>query len=135
MRGRLAALLLGLALLLAPAVAPAANTSSISVTTDSSGDATVFSQVINGRVIYISYEDGFDDTADFTITVESTGEGLWTQTNRTAAQVVAPTKLVQDQVGVDTTQRDYVWAIATRIKIVVAQGGATKTAVFEVAWF
>jgi len=104
----------------------------VTVTTDASGDASVLTLVQRGRVVIIWYKDGFDDTADFTITVNATGEGLWTESNVTATKLVAPTKPVQDQVGVDRTQFDYIWAVGSEVKIVIAQGGNAKSAVFEI---
>lgn len=108
----------------------------VSVTTDGSGDATVLSRVMRGRVIYIHYKAGFDATADFTITCDRTGEGLWTETDvADAVKTVAPTKLVQLQNGTDHTIRDYVWCVGSKVKIVIAEGGVTKTAVFEIVVF
>ena len=87
------------------------------------------------RVLGFDSFEGFDDTVDFTITCNRTGEGLWTESNVTAAKVVAPTKAVQDLVGIDRAQFDYVWCVGSKIRIVIAQGGNVTTAVFEIVVF
>lgn len=145
------------ALLVAPVAGQVIDDDIIYVTTDAGGAASVLSRVVRGRVAYIYYRDGhvareddgfvlredggritregFADTADFTITCNRTGEGLWTESNITADQIVAPTKAVQDQVGADRVQFDHVWCVGSAVKIVVAQGGNAQTAVFELVIF
>ncbi len=144
-------------LLVVPVVGQPIDDDIVYVTTDAGGAASVLSRVVRGRVAYIYYRDGhvareddgfvlredggritregFADTADFTITCNRTGEGLWTESNITADQVVAPTKVAQDQVGGDRARFDYVWCVGSAIKIVIAQGGNAQTAVFELVIF
>ena len=123
-----------LTLLSAPVFARGIDDDVVSVTTDGSGDATVLSRVMRGRVAYVHYGGGFDATADFTITCDRLGEGLWTQSNvPNETKTVAPSKLIQLQDGTDHTIRDYIWCVGSKVRIVSAQGGATKTAVFEIA--
>ena len=106
----------------------------ISITTDSSGDATSTTSNVQGRIAYVFYKDGFDDTADFTITCDVTSVGVWAESNVTAAKVVQPTVAVQDQLGADRAQFDYIWCVGSGVKIVIAQGGNVKTAVFDVVF-
>jgi hypothetical protein len=113
----------------------------LTVTTDASGNATAYvptdaegGPIVNGKVISVQYTKiDFADTVDFTITGEDSGEGIWTESNVTASKIVRPTVLVQDQLGVDTaSNRDYVFLANERIKIVIAQGGDTKSGTFRI---
>lgn len=111
----------------------------VSVTTDSSGNATAYSPVITGRILAIIYtKDTFAAGVDFTITVEATGEGLWTESNVNASKTVYPRVQVSDQVGsgvtYDGTNEIYepIAVAKDRVKIVVAQGGDTKAGSFDV---
>lgn len=109
---------------------------SIPVTVDASGDATVYSTKHRARIIGIIYtKDDFANGVDFTITTETSGIGVWTESDVNASKTVYPTLLVQNDVGVDTTQRDYIPLADERLKIVVASGGnatsGTFTLIFE----
>ena len=109
-------------------------TQRVAVTTDSSGDATAYTSAsINGAIFAVEYDKtDFADGVDFTITGETSGAGVWTESDVNAADIARPTILVQDQVNVDTTQRDFVRLFNERLKIVVGSGGDTKTGVFLV---
>ena len=109
-------------------------TQKVTVTTDASGESTDYTAAaINGAIYAVEYDKtDFADGVDFTITGETSGVGVWTESNVNAADICRPTLLVQDQVNVDTTQRDFVRLYNERLKIVVAQGGDTKTGVFLV---
>lgn len=116
-----------------------ARAQTVSVTTNSSGAATVYSGKVRGRVLTISYvKDTFDDGVDFTITTEDTLQNLWVESNVNASEIVNPRQQVHDTVGVATTidgtraMRDYVFATNERIKIVIASGGATKAGSFVI---
>ena len=106
----------------------------VSVTTDASGDATEYTPApISGAIYAIEYnKSNFDTGVDFTITAETSGTGVWTESNVDASDIARPTLLVQDQVNVDTTQRDFVRLFNERLKIVVAAGGNAKTGEFLV---
>src|SRR5262245_6148373 len=75
----------------------------VPLTTDSGGAATGFTPVFTGEIRQIIYvADGstpYDNTVDFAITLEATGEGLWTESNIAAAKSVAPRLPIHDLVG------------------------------------
>ena len=111
----------------------------ITVATDASGDATVYSgSVANGRVLAILYDGGHDATADFTITTESTGQTVWTESDVTnSATFRAPRLATHATDGTASLYaaagepvEAYVWMADERLKIVVAQGGNATTGVF-----
>ena len=111
----------------------------VSVVTNGSGDATAYSEAITGRIHAIHYrKTDFANGVDFTITLESTGEGLWAQSDVNAAAKVYPRAAVHDVAGVAATldgtraMRDAVVAVNDRVKIVVAQGGDTKSGAFDI---
>lgn len=117
---------------------------SVTVTTESDGTAEAFidepsgtGRKITGKIHALIYTKvDYADTVDFTITLEGTGEGVWTQLNRTATQKVYPRVPVHDQVGgavtYDGSNEIYerLEMVQDRIKIVLAQGGDTKSGAF-----
>jgi hypothetical protein len=104
----------------------------INATTDGSGDATVYSGRVTGKVLGVAYvKDDFADGVDFTITTEASGETVWAQENVNASAVKYPRRLVQDTVGVDIAATyDSIYMGNDRLKIVIASGGATKSGTF-----
>lgn len=112
---------------------------SVTVTTDADGNATEYTPVLTGRIQSITYtKTDYADTADFTITTETTGHNLWVDTNITATETVVPREAVHSTAGAAVTfdgSRAIVEPVCVaqeRVKIVVAQGGATKTGTFIV---
>lgn len=107
---------------------------SITLTTNGSGDVTGYIDVAHGRVMSLHYvKTDFTDGVDFTITVEATGEGLWTELNVNAAASKYPRVPVHDLAGVlaaGTSIVEPTFLARDRIKIVIAAGGATKTGEF-----
>ena len=109
------------------------------VTTDSDGDGVGYADVDYGLLSQIRYvKTDFADGADFAITVEGTGEGLWSQSDVNASATKAPRQATH---GVDgaaalfasggTAIQDKIAIAQDRIKVVVAQGGDTKTGTFH----
>lgn len=106
----------------------------IPVTTDASGNATVYSPSgVMGRIQAVAYVKGtFDNGVDFTITLESTGESLWTDTDVNASEIVYPVQKANlGGTGVASTITEVpIVAANDRVKIVIAQGGNAKTGTF-----
>jgi len=110
----------------------------VDITVDASGDATVYSdQIQYGRISQIRYvkhgTNPFDNTVDFTVTVEATGEAVWSQSNVTASATIAPRQATHDVLGAASLYaaggepvEDKIAVARDRIKIVVAQGGNAK---------
>lgn len=106
----------------------------ISGTTDASGNSTVYSNNVAGKLKNIKLDiDGLDNTADITITTdgEAVAQTLYSKSNSATNVVVYPRVAVQDNAGADVTfdgtneiYDDYV--LVGRFKVVVAQGGNTK---------
>lgn len=116
---------------------------SVSVTTDASGNATVYSTVVTGRILCIRYvkpgSSPLDNGVDCTITLESSGESVLTLANFGAASgSYYPRVPVQDETGADATldgtrkMREPVVAANDRLKFVVAQGGNALSGSFIV---
>jgi len=107
----------------------------VAVTTDASGDATAYSPTVTGRIHAIIYQKtDFADGVDFTITLEATGESLWTDTNVNASEAVYPVaKANLGATGASSTLLEQpIIAANDRVKIVVAQGGNAKSGHFVV---
>ena len=110
----------------------------VDVTTDGDGAATVYSQVVSGPIHRVHYvKTDFTDGVDFVVTLEATGEPVWSELDVNAAKVVAPRRALHSALGVATLYAaggaavlGEIVAANERIKIVVAAGGATKTGRF-----
>lgn len=113
---------------------------SVPVTVDASGAATAHSSVLTGKLSAIHYvKTDFADGVDFTITLESTGEGIWTESNVNAAASRYPRVPTHDQVGAPllyaaagAAVRDKMAIAQDRVKIVIAQGGVSKSGAFTI---
>lgn len=111
---------------------------SVPVTTDGSGNATVYSPYLSGYLHTIEYvKTDFTDGVDFTITSEATGETIWTQSDVNASAVKAPRQATHSTVGVaalyasgGVAVNDRIALGRDRVKIVIGSGGAAHTGTF-----
>lgn len=113
----------------------------IEFTTDSSGDATVYTDAINGRILSVIFTD--TDTAstlDLTITTEDTARTILSLTDQAASGQWQPRNPTHDTSGTAEVYastdavNDHIWVADERIKIVAAQGGDTKTGAIKVIY-
>ena len=107
----------------------------VSATTDGSGNATVYSGNVTGRIHAIVYtKTDFATGVDFAVTLEGTGEVLWTGTNVDASAVVYPVvaATVASTGAASVLLQVPIYAANDRVKFVVSSGGATKTGAFQV---
>lgn len=112
----------------------------VTVTTASDGSATAYTPYLSGYINAIEYiKTDYTDGVDFTITAEATGETIWTEANVNAAKVCLPRAATHSTAGVAALYASGGTAVLERIalgrdrvKIVLAQGGATKTGAFHV---
>lgn len=114
----------------------------ISVTTDSSGAATGYSDgVFTGEVSAVIYtKTDFDDGSTITITGEDSGQTILAITGMNASATKSPrqaTHLNSDgsaalYAAAGTAVLAPICIVNERIKVVVASGGASKTGTFEV---
>jgi len=113
----------------------------VPVITAADGSATVYSARTKGKLQSVSYvKDGttpFDNTVDFAITLESTGEGVWTESNITASTQRYPRANSHSQVGAALLYAAGganvgvpIALSSERFKIVLAQGGNAKLGSF-----
>lgn len=110
----------------------------IAVTTAADGSATAYSEVFTGKISQIRYvKTDFATGVDFTITLEATGETVWTQLNVDATATVAPRQATHSTAGVaalyaaaGSAVNDKIAAASDRLKIVIASGGNAKTGTF-----
>ena len=126
------------ALLLWPSQASAQMVAhTVAVTTDGSGDATVYSEPTFGVVLAVRYvphdSTPLDAAADITITDNGTGQNVLTITNvGGGAREFLPRGVTVTTSGVEATYdgtRIVLGSVpvAGAIKVVVASGGATKS--------
>lgn len=112
-------------------------------TSDGSQVGTHYTPYFNGFIESVQYvKDGttpYTDGVDFTITVDETGENIWTDTNVNASEVVRPRAATHTTAGVaavyaaaGTAVNDRIALGRDRVKIVLAQAGASKTGTFVI---
>jgi len=112
----------------------------VPVTVDASGDATAYSPALYGKLVSISYaKTDYADGVDFTITAETTTETLWAEANVNAAATRYPRAATASTAGVaslyvaaGTAVNGRIGLGGDRAKIVVAQGGVSKTGTFHI---
>lgn len=111
----------------------------ISLTTDGSGAATGYSEVVTGRVLAVLYTKvDFATGVDLTITAEGTGQAILTLTNQDSSGIWYPRAQVHGATGSGLTfdgtnvVAEPVPVVNERIKVVVAQGGSGKTGTVQI---
>lgn len=117
----------------------------VSITTSTGGGATGYTPVITGTIRNVVYTEAstpndFSTTVDFTITLEDSGIGVWTESDIDASKTVSPTQPIHDQVGAlrsssTAAANDLggpIVAARERVKIVIAQGGDSKEGTFRI---
>jgi hypothetical protein len=115
----------------------------VSITTDGAGAGTGYTNPVTGRILAIVYtKDGtapYTNGVDWVVSLEGTGEVIWTGTDVNASTVKYPRVPVQDETGADalfaaggTKLREPVMAANDRVKIVISSGGATHVGAFTV---
>ncbi len=115
----------------------------VTVATDASGDGTGYTEGTGGGLVRaIRYvKSDYDNTADFTVTCETSGLPILAVTNVTASTSYAPrmatNKASDGSAALYAAAGEAVNDLIPvghdeRIKIVVAQGGNAKTGTFHV---
>jgi len=111
----------------------------VALTTDADGDATGYTPAVNGRILQIRYvKDDYAAGVDFTLTLETSGVTVWSQENVNASATVCPRQAVHGTDGVageyanGYPREEPVVSADERVKIVVANGGDTKSGTFYV---
>lgn len=111
----------------------------VPVVSDGSGVATAYSPWLSGFIESIQYlKTDYADGVDFTVTADVTGEAIWTDTNVNAATVVRPRAATHTTAGVAALYaasgavNDRIALSRDRVKIVLAQAGATKSGSFVI---
>jgi len=111
----------------------------VSVETIADGSATAYTEFpVQGRIFRVVYtKDDFAAGVDFTITLEDSGQNVWTEADVNAAKSINPMQPMQDNAGADITydgtrkvHGPIVACRPERVKIVIAQGGDTKSGTF-----
>lgn len=112
----------------------------VTITVDASGDGEGYTPVVTGPIRTIRYVKGdYADGVDFTVTLEATGEAVWSGTNVNASATVAPRQATHGVDGAASLYasggepvEDLIVAAQDRVKIVVASGGNATSGTFHV---
>lgn len=105
----------------------------VTLTTDGSGDAIGYTPHVTGRVLAVIYtKTDFATGVDITVTAEATGQPILALTDQNASGVWYPRQQVHGATGTGLTYNgtqtvhEAVTLANDRVKIAVAQGGASK---------
>lgn len=111
----------------------------VAVTTAADGTGLGYSNPVNGRILSVQYvKTDYDDGVDFTITTETTGQTVWTQSDVNASAVKVPRQATHSTAGVAATfdgtrpVLEPVFVADERIKIAIASGGNVKSGTFHI---
>lgn len=112
----------------------------VTLVTDGAGAATGYTNNVTGRILSITYvKTDFANGVDFTITAEATGESILALTDQNTAATFYPRAATCSVAGAaslyaagGTAVTDRIAVANDRIKVVIAQGGATKTGAVHV---
>lgn len=106
----------------------------VSLATDSSGNATGYTPHVSGRVLAVIYgKVDFANGVDITVTAEATAQPILALTDQNASGTFYPRQQVHGATGTGLTTDgtrllvEPVVVANDRVKVVVAQGGDTKT--------
>ena len=75
----------------------------IPITTDASGDATVYTGDINGRLTTIIYSKGTLDTIDISVVGETSGAVVWAESAIASSKTLSPRRITNTTTGDDAT--------------------------------
>jgi hypothetical protein len=112
----------------------------IPITVDSNGDAEEYSPVINGHIHSVRYvKDDFANGVDFVLTVEGTGETVWSEEDVNASATRHPRAPTHSTAGVAALYADGEPGVLDRIaisqdrvKIEVASGGTETSGAIHI---
>lgn len=112
----------------------------IPITVNSDGDAEVYSPVIRGKLVSIRYiKTDFADGVDFVLTGETSGQTIWSEEAVNASATRYPRAPTHSTAGVAALYasggeavNDMIALADERIKIVVGDGGDTKTGTLHI---
>lgn len=112
----------------------------VNITTAADGSATAYSARASGRLHAIHYiKNNFDSGVDFAITLEATGETVWTENNVNASTSRYPRVATHKSDGTAALYAaaglgvlEYPGLGSDRVKIVISSGGNAKAGSFLV---
>jgi len=112
----------------------------LSVVTDADGNATAYTPLVSfGALSTVRYaKEDYANGVDFTITLESTGETVWAESNVDAAATKAPRQATHTTAGVAAVYAvggaavlAPIVVVNDRFKVVIAEGGDTREGIFH----
>lgn len=112
----------------------------VTVPSDGSQVGTAYTPYLTGYIESIQYvKDNYTNGVDFTITAEATGEAIWVESDVNAAVTKRPHAATHSTAGVaalyaadGTAVNDRIAVARDRVKIAIAQAGASKSGSFIV---
>lgn len=110
----------------------------VSVLTVADGSATVYSEPLTGKISLSYVKSDFADGVDFNITLESSGQTVWNESNVNASATRAPRQATHSTAGVAATYDgtvavlDKIAIAGDRIKFAITSGGDTKSGSFVI---
>ena len=111
----------------------------VAVVTAADGSATAYSDPVTGKISQVRYaKTDFADGSSFTVTNESTGETIWSESSVNASATRAPRQATHSTAGAaalyasgGVAVNDKIAIANDRIKIVIGSGGNAKSGTFH----
>lgn len=110
-------------------------TRTITLTTAANGSCLAYSPVFNGEIEWLQFSDTAEFTGGFTatVTIEATGETLWSQADPVEGQVFRPALPVTGADGTeDPAAKTGIGYGPTRVSIALSNAGDTKVGYFKI---
>jgi len=112
----------------------------VTVTTNASGSGTGYTGVISGLIQQIRYvKTDYADGGTYTITVDETGEAVWSEAAVNASATRAPRQATHTTAGAAALYAgsgiavlDRIAVAKSRLKVEVASAGTTATGTFYI---
>lgn len=117
-------------------------TKNVTLTTDASGNASVDTAPVKGRIFSVIYnKDDFADGVDFNLSTKNTNQNVWVENDVNAAKSVSPRQPLHDTSGAGSLYASggepvegHIYAVDEPITITVANGGDTKSGSFTIIY-
>lgn len=112
----------------------------VPMTVDASGDGTFYTPPIYGHLVSLRYvKNNFADGVDFAVTLETSGETLWAESNVNASATRHPRAATHSTAGAaalyasgGTAVNDKIAIGGDRIKVIVDEGGNATSGTLHV---
>ena len=111
--------------------------------TDSAGSVTIFIGPFSGEIVSVEYvKSDYDNGSTFAVSLETTGQVVWNESNVDASTIRAPRQLshlntsgaVAEYAAAGSDVLVPIVGAGDRLKIAITSGGSEKSGDFVLTW-